>query len=186
MGLNVWTNPQGPLFPGASVASNTFTAAQGLPVGEVATGTPTIPMPFVSVGANIYIDAWGVASNTATPTLILGIYYGGVVSAAVGGTTIKASAAKTTTTAMTNWPWFLRAWGRIDKVGTSGEIIMHGRWFLPTSLTAWTEFNLDENAPAAVTIDTTVNKNFIIGATWSASSASNTITCHHCSVLVSG
>lgn len=186
MPSNLWTAPQGPLMPGASVASASFTAAQGLPVGETATGTPVIYGGSLQVGSNVDLYAWGVASNTGTPTLAMGVYYGGTVSAAVGGTTLKVSAAKTTTTAMTNWKWELWYSGRVTAVGTTGAIMGHGRWRLPSSLTAWTEFNLDEVAPASVAIDTTVNKNLVVGATWSASSSSNTITCHYCNVLVSG
>src|SRR5262245_14477203 len=150
MPSNLWSGPQGPLMPGASVASATFTSAQGLPVGEVASGTPIIYGGSLQVGSYLEVTAWGVASNTSTPTLALGVYYGGTVSAAVGGTTLKVSAAKTTTTAMSNWPWRVWYLGRITKVGTSGEIIGHGRWDLPTSVPAWPEVNLAENAPPRV------------------------------------
>jgi len=186
MPSNLWTSPQGPLMPGVSVASTTFTSAQGLPVGETSSSPPIIYGGSLQVGSYIEVDAWGVASNTGTPTLALGVYYGGTVGAAVGGTTLKVSAAKTTTTAMANWQWSLNFLGRITIVGTSGSIIGFGTWRLPTSLTAWTEFNLDENAPAAVTIDTTVNKNIVVGATWGTSSASNSITCHACRVSIHG
>jgi hypothetical protein len=183
---NLWTAPQGPLMPGTSVASTTFTSAQGLAVGETTTATPVIYGGSLQVGTYITVEAWGVASNTGTPTLALGVYYGGTVSAAVGGTTLKVSAAKTTTTAMTNWPWWVWYQGRVTAVGTSGAIMGYGRWRLPTSATAWTEFNLDENAPASVTIDTTVNKNIVVGATWGTSNASNSITCHGCLVRLDG
>lgn len=185
-----WTAPQDPQFAGTSTASTTFTSAQGLPVGESAGAPPIIYAGQLKVGTIVTVEAWGVASNTGTPTLALGLYYGGTVSAAVGGTTLKVSAAKTTTTAMANWPWWIWYQGRITSVGpasaTGGAIMGHGRWRLPTSLTAWTEFNLDENAPASVQIDTTVNKNIVVGATWGTSNAANSITCHSCLVLIHG
>jgi hypothetical protein len=122
-----------------------------------------------------------VASNTATPTLQLGVYYG-----AAAAVDLAVSAAKTTTTAMSNWEWHLWYTGRVISVGTSGSIIGSGYWRLPTSLTAWTEFRLPETAPAAVTIDTTVNKFIGVEGAWSASSASNTITVHECLVRIHG
>lgn len=177
----LWTAPTQQLFDGVSIAQNTFTAAKDIPVGDSASVFPTFTAQQLQQGTSIRLDAWGVMSNTGTPTLILGVYYG-----LVAGTALAVSTAKTTTTAMTNWQWRLHYEGRIQSHGTAGSIIGLGWWRLPTSLTAWTEFNLPETAPAAVTIDTTLNKSISIGATWSASSASNTITCHGMEVLISG
>lgn len=181
MALNLWTAPTQQLFDGTSVAQTTFTAARDIPVGDATTVFPTLYGQQLGQGTMIDIEAWGVASNTATPTLILGVYYG-----LVAGTALAVSTAKTTTTAMSNWEWHLWYTGRVVAHGTSGSIIGSGYWRLPTSLTAWTEFRLPETAPAAVTIDTTVNKSVSIGATWSASSASNSITCHFMKVVTHG
>lgn len=177
----LWTAPVQQLFDGASVAQNTFTGPNNIPVGDAVSAFPTILGAQLQQGSTIRIDAWGVASNTLTPTLILGVYYG-----LVAGVALAVSAAKTTTTAMANWIWRLHYEGRVISTGTAGSIIGTGTWRLPTSLTAWSEFNLPETAPAAVAIDTTINKSISIGATWSASSVSNTITCHGMEVLVSG
>jgi hypothetical protein len=183
MPVNLWSAPPGPLKGGASIAQNTFTAARDIPSGEEATSFYTIPGNTLQEGSQIEIYAWGVASNTGTPTLILGVYYG-----LVAGVALAVSAAKTTTTAMSNWPWELWYEGRVTNTGlvADGKIMGKGRWRLPTSATAWTEFHLPESAPAVVAIDTTVDKKISIGATWSASSASNTITCHQCRVIVHG
>lgn len=184
MPANLWTAPSGPLQSGTSIAQNTFTAAKDLPVGEFATSFPIIYGGQLQAGSHIQVEAWGVASNTGTPTLILGLYYG-----LVAGTALAVSTAKTTTTAMSNWEWHLWYTGRVTGVGTAttgGSIMGSGYWNLPTSLTAWTQIRLPETAPAAVAIDTTTNKQISIGATWSASSASNTITCHECLVEIHG
>lgn len=181
MAINLWTAPAQNLMPGTSVAQNTFTAAKDIPVGENTTIFPMVYGNQLQPGSTIRVEAWGVASNTATPTLILGLYWG-----LVAGTALVVSTAKTTTTAMTNWEWHAWYTGRIVSTGTSGSIIGSGYWRLPTSLTAWTEIRWPETAPAAVTIDTTINKQLSIGATWSASSGSNSITCHGMEVLVSG
>lgn len=189
MANTLWTAPTQQLFPGTSVAQNTFTAAQNLAVGEsgsststVAGGVPYIPGKSLQPGANICIEAWGVASNTGTPTLILGVYWGGVA-----GTALVVSTAKTTTTAMANWEWHLWLDVRVLTTGVSGSMIASGYWRLPTSLTAWTEYRFPETAPAAVaSLDTTVDKLLTVGATWSASSALNTITMHNQRVYIAG
>lgn len=181
MSAQLWTAPAGPLQDGASVAQTTFTAARDLPLGSATGSLLAIPGNSLQPGSTIKLEAWGVASNTGTPTLALGVYLGGVA-----GTALAVSAAKTTTTAMTNWEWHLWWTGRVIAAGTSGQIIGSGYWRLPTSLTAWTEFRLPETAPAAVTVDTTIQKFLTVGATWSASSASNSITLHGQEVLISG
>lgn len=178
---SLWTAPVQQYLPGASTAKNTFTSATDLPCSEDATMFPTIQGNQLQPGSIIDVEAWGVASNTGTPTLILGVYYG-----LVAGTALAVSTAKTTTTAMSNWEWHLWYTGRVLNRGTSGAIMGSGYWYLPTSLTAWTSIRLPETAPASVTIDTTVDKKISIGATWSASSSSNTITCHELKVVVHG
>lgn len=181
MSVQLWTAPAGPLQDGTSVAQNTFTAARDLPIGSATGSLLAIPGNSLQPGSMIRVEAWGVASNTATPTLILGLYWG-----AVAGTALAISTAKTTTTAMTNWEWHMWYTGRVIAAGTTGSIIGSGYWRLPTSLTAWTEFRFPETAPAAVTIDTTIQKFLTVGATWSASSISNSITLHGQEVLISG
>jgi hypothetical protein len=179
MPANLWTAPAGPLIDGVSIAKNTFTSYAPLLLGSAGGIQPRVSQ--LQPGSRLSVYAWGVASNTGTPTLVLGVYYG-----AVGAVDLAISAAKTTTTAMSNWVWELWYDGRVVGNGTTGTIIGHGRWRVPTSLTAWTEFNLPETAPAAVTIDTSIAKNVGIGAAWSASSASNTITLHDLRVEVHG
>jgi hypothetical protein len=174
MGTLLWTEPIGPLKGGVSIAKNTFTTAADLSVGDGA-GQVTLDRP-LKLGSIIELEAWGVASNTATPTLAVGFYYGGVA-----GTALAVSAAKTTTTAMSNWPWWAWYKGRVTALGATGAIMGWGRWRLPTSLTAWSEFNLPETA-----IDTTQQKIITVGAAWSASSASNGITLHGFDVSVKG
>lgn len=181
MAGNLWTAPVQTLFDGTSIAQNTFTAAKDIPVGDAATAFPTIFGGQLNQGSLINVQGWGVMSNTATPTVILGLYWGGVA-----GVALAISTAKTTTTAMANWEFEFKWHGRVIATGTSGSIIGRGSWRLPTSLTAWTEFGWPETAPAAVTVDTTVNKILSLGATWSASSASNSLTLHDMEVLISG
>lgn len=131
----------------------------------------------LQVGSMVHLEAWGVASNTGTPTLLLGFYYGGVA-----GTALAASSAITTTTAMTNWYWRIEYDGVVRTVGSTGTIMGGGKLWIPTSLTAWTHRPIPETALATVTIDTTTAKALTVGAQWGTSNASNTLTCHHFSV----
>lgn len=190
MAAQLWTAPPGgTLFPGTSVAQNNFTTAQNLAVGESGSSTSTIaggihyiPGETLNPGSRIRVEAWGVASNTGTPTLILGLYWGGVA-----GTALLVSTAKTTTTAMSNWEWHAYAMIRVLTTGVSGSMIGSGYWKLPTALTTWTDIRWPETAPAAVTsLDTTVQKALTIGATWGTASASNTITMHDMDVQIVG
>lgn len=181
MALNSWVAPTQQYFDGVSVAQNTFTAARDIPIGDATTKFHQIYGGQLQGGAMIRVKGWGVMSNTGTPTIILGLYWGGVA-----GTALTISTAKTTTTAMSNWQFSFDWLGRVVAGGTTGSIIGYGKWFLPTSLTAETTFKWPETAPAAVTVDTTINKMLTLGATWSASSASNTLTLHDMQVWIGG
>ncbi len=122
-------------------------------------------------GSIIRLRATFTASNTATPTLLVGFYYGGVAGIALAATT-----AITTTTAMTNWQWQMEYTGIVRTSGATGTIIGSGIVRVPTSLTAWTIRPIPETAMATVAIDTTIAKTITVGAQWGASSASNTLT----------
>src|SRR6185295_7919790 len=99
MAKNYWVAPTQQYFDGISVAQDTFTSARDLPVGDATTKFHQILGGQLEGGAQLRVKGWGVMSNTGTPTVILGLYYGGVA-----GTALVASTAKTTTTAMANWP----------------------------------------------------------------------------------
>lgn len=181
MSGNLWTAPTQQLMVGVSTAKNNFTAATDLPCSENAAAFPIIFGGTLNPGTLIDIDAWGVFSTTGTPTLLLGWYYG-----LVAGVSIAAGAAKTTGSGVTNVAWAYSYNGRITKIGTSGAIIGLAYWKLHSSNSAWTEYTAPEAAMAEVTIDTTVNKQISIGATWGTASASNTITCHGMMVRITG
>lgn len=165
-----WVAPLSPLYTadGSALASST-TLTDISPTPNI-----TIPANLLEVGSLIRLSAWGKFSNTGTPTLLAGFYYG-----AVAGTALAASSAITTTTGATNWQWRLWYEGRVRTVGSSGTIMGAGELALATSLTAWTYRPLPETALATVTIDTTAAKAITVGAQWGTSSASNTITCLH-------
>lgn len=137
---------------------------------------PQIVIPANSLfpGAALRVTAIGKFSNTATPTLLSGLYWGGVA-----GTKLAATGAITTITSATNWPYQLTATIVCRATGSSGSLLTWGQVSMPASLTAFqAEYPIDSAAIAAVTVDTTTAKALTLGAQWSASSASNTFTCN--------
>lgn len=131
-------------------------------------------------GAELELHAHGFFSNTGTPTLLLGFYYGGVA-----GVALAASSAVTTTTTLTGVPWMLWYRGRVRATGTSGSIHGMGTLTLGTALTAVTVRPIPETLAArTVTIDTTIVKTISVGAQWGTSSASNTLTCQDLSIRI--
>jgi hypothetical protein len=167
-----------------------FHSADGTALNTSITLTDISPAPQkvpawaveLEVGMEIEINAWGEFSNTATPTLILGLYWGGVA-----GVALAASTAVTTTTGATAWPWSIYYRGQIRALGTAGSIKGSGQLQLPTSLTATSVRWIPETAAArTVAVDTTPGggKALTVGAQWGTSSASNTITCYGMSIIV--
>jgi len=131
-------------------------------------------------GTELELSAHGLFSNTGTPTLLLGFYYGGVA-----GVALAATSAITTTTGAASWPWRLYYRGRVRATGTSGSINGDGYIMLGTSLLAFTVRPIPETLAArTVTIDTTIVKTLTVGAQWGTSSASNTLTCNDLSVVL--
>lgn len=132
-------------------------------------------------GTELELNAAGFFSNTGTPTLLLGFYYGGVGT----GVPLAASSAIPTASGVTGVPWTLYYRGRIRTVGTSGSIVGQGVLQLGTSLTAFTTRPIPETlATRTVTIDTTIVKTITVGAQWGTNSASNTLTCNDLSVVL--
>jgi len=135
----------------------------------------TLPANFLQAGSALKFTAFGTYQTSGTtPTLNLGIYYGGVA-----GTALAASGAVTTTnTATVNWPWRLELITTIRSTGTAGTAMSQGFLGLATSLTAWTTYPVPVVALATVTIDTTAAKALTVGATWGTAASTNTMTLH--------
>jgi hypothetical protein len=171
MGYQYWRNPVGPFHTvdGAAYASS-------VALTDVSPGGSTdpvvLPAKSLEPGQAIELYAAGFFSNTGTPTLILGFYFGGVA-----GVALAASTAVATTTGAALWPFEIEYKGRVRSSGPTGQIVGHGRLWLPTSLTAQTPRPIPETAALrTVTIDTTVAKAITVGAQWGTSNAANTLT----------
>lgn len=176
--MQLWTYPLpsiGNVASGAALNTST-TLTDVSPTPQL-----TLPANFLQPGMVLRVKAFGTFSNTATPTLLLGVYYGGVA-----GTALAATSAVTTTTGATNWQWTLEYFARVRTIGTAGTIMGAGAVDLGTSLTALTHRPIPETALATVAIDTTAAKTITLGAQWGTSSASNTLTCVHFDVDIAG
>lgn len=170
-----WTAPvqPGTVGPGTPLASST-SLTDVSPAPQV-----TFPANFLNYpGARVWLHAFGTFSNTSTPTLLIGFYYGGVA-----GTALAATGATTTTVGATSWPWSADLWCELRGTGSSGTIMCQGNVKFPTSLTAVSEVPIPSTALATVTIDTTAAKAVTVGAQWGTNSASNTLTCQMLSVV---
>lgn len=176
MARQYWSSPLGPLEPTSGSAYASSTTITDVSPGATVNAI-VVPGGALDLGSVVIIRSFWTASNTGTPTLLSGFYYGGVA-----GTALAASTAVTTTTAMSGWTWKMEYEGVVQATGTSGKIFGSGKLYVPTSLTAWTIRPIPETTPAQVTIDTTVSKIITTGLTWGTSNASNTATCQFLSV----
>lgn len=175
--MQVWTYPLLPQNIASGAAYNTSTTLTDVsPTPQI-----TIPANFLQPGMTMRIKWACTFSNTATPTLLQGAYYGGVA-----GTALAATSAVTTTTGATNWQSTGEYTGKVRTIGSSGTIMGFGWIDLATSLTAVSHRPIPETALAAVTIDTTASKAITLGAQWGTSSVSNTLTCVHFDVDIAG
>ena len=124
------------------------------------------------VGQRWRLTAYGIFSNTSTPNLTLGFYYGGV-----SGVALLTSGAIATTTGATSWPWEMQMLMEVRSIGSSGTVWCKGWLDLPTSLTAISRTSMPATQTQPVTINTTTNSALTAGATWGTNSSSNTLTC---------
>jgi hypothetical protein len=177
MGNNTWQQVLDPFPKSLGTAKNNFTAYQD--VAGVAADLSSLPssMPGdLKRGTKLQIEAFGEFSTTLTPTLQIGGIYGAVPGAA-GGTAFAQSGLITTASGAAAFAWHYNAWGIITQVGSSGTLYITGILDLGTSLTALASSWCPITAAArTVTIDTTTQKLWGLGATWGTASTSNTIT----------
>lgn len=170
-------SPLPPFHTADGTAYNTsITLTDISPAPQIVPAAVTMLEP----GMEIEINAYGEFSTTATPTLLLGLYWGGVA-----GVALAASTAITTGTGAAAWPWQLYYRGRIRSVGAAGSIKGEGTLSLGTSLTGFAVSAIPTTQAArTVTIDTTGTgaKALTVGAQWGTSAAANTITCYDLSV----
>ncbi len=164
-----------------------WTTTSGTAVAS--TSAETIIFPDVTIPANYFQDgrllrlrAFGQYSNTGTPTLIFGLRWGGVA-----GTLLCKTAACTTPSGVTAACWDLDVLLQTRANGASGSIMANGTARVFAAVAGTVASATGEGlvtpmtnggviTPAAVTLDLTASAALSLTATWSASSASNTLT----------
>lgn len=154
-----------PVLSSATTLANSIT--------QTAIASYTIPASDAVAGAVYRIKAWGTLGVTGTPTITFVCKLGGA-----GGTTMITFPAVTVRSAATNGFWELEYYLACATTGGSGTWSPMAKYthnFL-TSVTTYTTVGPITSAPVAR--DTTAASDMVLCATWSAASASNTITCH--------
>lgn len=167
-----------------------WATADGTAVANTTTETilfpnTTFPGNYMQDGRCLRITAYGRHSTTVTPTLTFRLRWGGV-----GGTVLAASGAITCGSTVTAGMWKVEILLQVRLNGSAGTIMatgyaeigddaassvgsatnVHGRDFMGSAGVA---------TPAAATVDLAADTALALSATWSAASASNTITGHN-------
>lgn len=139
---------------------------------QTAIATYTIPANDAVAGAVYRIRAWGTMAVTGTPTMTFVCKLGGAA-----GTAMVSFPAVTVRSGATDGFWDLEFYLACATTGASGTWSPMAKYthnFL-TSATTYTPIGPITSAP--VTRDTTIANDMVLCGTWSAASASNTITC---------
>ncbi len=169
-------------------AMNTSNVETGILQGQNL--QPRIPAGFFDAGSsNVYgkgitILARGIIGTTSTPTIIFQCRLGTTVGATqLGGTSVGVSAAIGTASGVSNKWWELRLDLTCYTPGQgTGNTTLSGAGYVSSPGGFATPFlyplepTTPDTATWTATIDNTLAQFFNLSATWSASSASNTIT----------
>lgn len=169
------TTPVPPFHTAVGASFGTFTTRQ-----DVSPAPVPVILPYqLKIGTRISVRAFGEFSSTATPTIVLGIYTGSGAGASGAPSAITTVLAETGTVSLATaaaWPWALEWSAIVTALGTSGSLVGTGVCEAGTSLTALSDFAMPATqALRTVTFNTTVANAIGICATFSASSASNTV-----------
>ena len=163
-----------------------WATADGVAVANTTTETimfpnPLVPANFMQDGRVLRCRVFGKYSTTATPTLIFGVRWAGVT-----GTLLCKTAACTLPT-ITAGGFELDYLIQTRSNGAAGTLMANGtaRVFAGVAGTVASAtgeglvtpmMNGGVLTPAAVTVDLTADTALSVTATWSAASASNTLT----------
>jgi len=154
-----------------------WTVANGVAVANTVTETimfPNITVPgnYLQDGRTLSIRAQGSHSTTATPTLIFRLRWGGVA-----GTVIALSPTFTTGSAVAANLWEVDLILQVRSNGATGTVVVIGNATVQgATVPAQLMCVGGSLTPAATTVDLTADTSLSITATWSAASASNTLT----------
>ena len=159
-----------------------WSVADGAAVANTTTETilfpdVTIPANYMQDGRVLKLTAYGKYSTvvTANPTLTFAIRWGGVAGVLLATT----EAIATTTVAQVNSNWRLEAVLQTRTNGATGTILAMGSAEVHTGAAVVVDnvFGVSGwDAPAAATVDLSIDKALSLTVDWSAANASNTIT----------
>jgi len=170
---------------GSALASSSTATAIG-----PTTGAAYLPanffLPSSGVGKSLLVKAFGVLSDTATPNLTIG-----VTANTTQGTYNSSGIFATTGTlaqgsGVTNVPWDLEVLITCSAVGASGTFLADGMFRVYNTATTINTARCSSstnNPNTALTLSTESAYYVELFATWSAASASNTITVYNVAVL---
>lgn len=169
-------------------AFNTSSAEGSLLAGG-SNEQPIIPATFFANKQGhhraIRIEASGVLGTTSTPTVIFQVRLGTTSgSTFLSGTSVGVSAAITTASGVTNKWWQLCLDLQCNTVGIgTGNTTLSGAGYVmsPGGFASPFIYALEPTTPDTATWTATIDNSLTyyvnVSATWSSSSASNTITC---------
>lgn len=158
-----------------------WAVADGTAIANTTTETivfPNVAIPggYMQDGRYLRLTAYGRLSTTGTPTIAFGLRWGGV-----SGTVLAVTEAITTGSGVSNVNWAIEALIQTRANGASGSLFVMGRAQVHTAAGTVVSnvFGVSGyDAPAAVTVDLSAETALALTATWSAASASNTLTGH--------
>lgn len=164
-----------PVTPLTYTDGTAFTSATTLTDISPAASRPT-PVP--ELGTCLRLRAFcEVTTTSATPTLTLGFYWGGVAAA----NPVASGAGLVMPASITAGELIIEYEGEFRALGAAGQIYGAGRVFMPSSLTAFaTPVPVPQTAAARlVTVSTLTGLQVTVGALWSSVTGSPSITCRH-------
>jgi hypothetical protein len=151
------------------VAYNTSTATTDIsPGGNNAGQAFTFPGAYLQTGQYFRVRAIGIISNTSTPTLNLGVYWGGVAT-----TALCTTGTVTTVSSLSNSFWKLETDIRVVTPGTNGNVLAVGS--VGGIYAATTYMPASSSSGNLVTLNTSPASILTIGAAWGTNSVSNSI-----------
>lgn len=153
---------------GGTIASVTSTTTVANTAALTALQSTTIPANDPATGATYTVRGFGVYSDTGTPTLTFALYWGGV-----GGTAIASIPAITLGSSITNVPFSYTAVVNFRSATSCWASLTLN---LGTSATTDAVSSFTNTTTTATTVTTNVASALAVGVTWSAASASNTIS----------
>lgn len=130
--------------------------------------TFTVPANDPQAGAVYRVAGYGVFSVTGTPTLTFALYWGGT-----GGTQLISIPAVTAAAGITNAPFYYEG---LLNFYTATTVMVRLRLTVDTSTATDAVATFLNCTAATVTVTTNANSALAMGFTWSAASASNTIS----------